>query len=268
MVRESDGGDGPDHGSKRHGSSCTIYGALLAARYQCPRNKVLAHHSSENHYFYEENRPSSRMALIVAAAIFLHQNATAGPATINLGAAANFAILGGQQVTFDPLTTTVTGDVGVWPGNGSLGQSITGVPANLTLMGSSTIHNSDVVAQTAQGDLTTAYGNAIGAATTTTFLGTDNQLGGQTLVPGVYQFGHGDTANLIGTLTLDAQNVSGALFIFQATSDLITASGSNVDLINGADPCNVIWQVTSSASLGSGSDFDGTILALTIHHSG
>jgi hypothetical protein len=153
--------------------------------------------------------------------------------------------------------------VGVWPGNGSPGTSITGVPANLSLTLPATIHNSDVVAQAAQGDLTTAYGNAFGAPTTTTFLGTDNQLGGQTLVPGVYKFGHGDTANLIGTLTLDAKGVAGALFIFQATSDLITASGSNVDLINGADPCNVIWQVTSSATLGSGSDFDGTILALT-----
>lgn len=200
-------------------------------------------------------------ALIVAAAIFLHHNATA--TTINLGTAADFAILGGQQVTFTAPTTTVTGDVGVWPGNGSLGTSITGVPANLTLTGSSTIHNSDAVAQQAQSDSTTAYGNAAGAATTTTFSLTDNQLGGQTLVPGVYKFGHGDTANLIGTLTLDAQGVSGALFVFQATSDLVTASGSNVDLINGADPCNVIWQVTSSATLGSGSDFDGTILALT-----
>jgi hypothetical protein len=55
MVRESDGKDGPDHGSKWHGSSCAIYGALLAAGYQWPRNTVLAHHSSENHHFYENH---------------------------------------------------------------------------------------------------------------------------------------------------------------------------------------------------------------------
>src|ERR1700682_3686716 len=199
-------------------------------------------------------------ALIVAAAIFLHQNATAGPATatVDLGTAANFAILGGQQVTFDPLTTTVSGgDVGVWPGNGSLGTSITGVPANLSLTPPATIHNTDVVALTAQSASTAAYLVAQGLPATNTILG--NQLGGLTLFTGVYKFELGTTVNLSGSgiLTLDAQGVAGALFIFQVPSDLVTASASNVKLINGADPCNIIWQVTSSATLGSGSSFDG-----------
>jgi type VI secretion system secreted protein VgrG len=53
------------------------------------------------------------------------------------------------------------------------------------------------------------------------------------------------------------------VFIFQTASTLITASGSVVALTNGANPCNVFWQVTSSATLGTNSAFVGTILALT-----
>ena len=192
------------------------------------------------------------MTLIVAAAIFLCHNATA--TTIDLGTAANFSILGGTAVTFTaPTTTVIGGDVGVSPGT-----SITGNPANLSQTGG-VIHNNDGVAAAAQAAATAAYGVAFGAPVTTTFSGVDNQLGGQTLTAGVYNFGHANTANLIGTLTLSGSGV----FIFQATSDLVTASGSSINLINGADACNIIWQVSSSATLGSGSDFDGTILALT-----
>jgi hypothetical protein len=64
-------------------------------------------------------------------------------------------------------------------------------------------------------------------------------------------------------LTLDAQGDPNAVFVFQAASTLITASSSTVELINGADPCNMYWQVGSSATLGTGSTFLGTILALT-----
>ena len=87
-------------------------------------------------------------------------------------------------------------------------------------------------------------------------------LGGQTLVGGVYNAG-GVTLGLTGTLTLDGQNDPSSVWIFQATSDLVTASSSTVAFVNGAQPCNVFWQVTSSATLGSGSTFVGTILALT-----
>jgi hypothetical protein len=193
------------------------------------------------------------MGLVFAVAgTFLHQNATA--ASIDLGTASDFAILGGSAVTFDPPMTTVTGDVGVSPGT-----SITGAAANLTLTGSSTINNG--AAAQAQLDSAIAYGVAAGATPTTDYGAGENQLGGKTLGPGVYRFGHGTTANLIGVLTLDGQNDPNSVWIFQATSDLVTASGSLVSMINAANPCNVFWQVSSSATLKSGSVFDGTILA-------
>ena len=171
----------------------------------------------------------------------------------NLGTAATFAILGGTgDVTFTAPTTTVIGDVGVAPGT-----SITGTgPTTLSQTGG-TIHNNDSVAIGARADSITAFNFAAGAPTTTTFSGGDNQLGGQTLVSGVYKFGGASTANLIGNLTLSGSG----LFIFQATSTLVTAGGSSITLINGADACNIIWEVGSSATLGAASFFDGTILA-------
>jgi hypothetical protein len=220
---------------------------LLAAGYQCTRNKVLAHLEI---IISMKITSLLRMALVVAAAIFLRHDATA--TTVDLGTAADFSILGGTAVTFTPPTTTVIGgDVGVSPGT-----SITGAGANLSQSGG-VIHNNDAVAAGARADTTLAYGSAAGALPTTTYLGADNQLGGLTLTAGTYRFGLASTANLIGTLTLSGPGV----FIFQATSSLVTASGSSINLINGADACNIIWQVGSSATLGSGSFFDGTILA-------
>jgi type VI secretion system secreted protein VgrG len=64
-------------------------------------------------------------------------------------------------------------------------------------------------------------------------------------------------------LILDAENDPAAVFIFQAGSTLTTASGSKVELINGAQACNVFWQVGSSATFGTTTDFTGHVLALT-----
>jgi hypothetical protein len=123
-----------------------------------------------------------------------------------------------------------------------------------------TIHAADAVALQAQSDLTIAYNDAAGRTPATTIAG--GTLGGLTLVGGVYTAG-GSTLDLTGTLTLDAENDPNSTWIFQATSDLVTASSSNVTFINGGQPCNVFWQVTSSATLGSDSTFAGSILALT-----
>jgi LPXTG-motif cell wall-anchored protein len=105
--------------------------------------------------------------------------------------------------------------------------------------------------------VTTAYTDAAGRSTTATVTA---DLAGQTLVSGVYT---GATLGLTGTVTLDAQGDPNAVFIFQTASTLITASASVVALTNGANPRNVFWQVTSSATLGTNSVFVGTTLALT-----
>ncbi|WP_441246456.1 ice-binding family protein [Kitasatospora sp. McL0602] len=85
-------------------------------------------------------------------------------------------------------------------------------------------------------------------------------LGGRTLDPGVYKAT--SSINLTGTLTLDAHGDPNAVWVFQIGSTLITASDSHVLLTNGAAPCNVFWQVGSSATIGTDTTFVGTIMTL------
>jgi type VI secretion system secreted protein VgrG len=89
---------------------------------------------------------------------------------------------------------------------------------------------------------------------------TGQDLGGKTLTPGVYCFD--SSAQLTGVLTLNAAGDPNAVFIFKIGSTLTTASGSSVSTINGAQSCNVSWQVVSSATLGTTTAFRGTIMAL------
>jgi LPXTG-motif cell wall-anchored protein len=106
--------------------------------------------------------------------------------------------------------------------------------------------------------LDTAYLDAAGRTPATSV---PVELGGTTLVPGVYK---SPTAlGITGTLTLDAQNDPSAVWVFQTDATLTTASASVVALVNGAQACNVFWQVGSSATFGTSSDFTGHVFAQT-----
>ncbi|HEX5898595.1 MAG TPA: ice-binding family protein [Solirubrobacteraceae bacterium] len=184
---------------------------------------------------------------LVAAMALLASNALAAQAPVGLGTADSFAVLAGQTVTnIGP--SAINGDLGVAPG--------TAVAGLLPVVGR--IHAADAVAGQAQSDLTTAYDDAAGR---TAPLAASADLGGLTLTAGLYN--SASSIGLTGALTLDAQGDPNAVFVFQAGSTLITAAGSHVNLINGAQPCNVFWQVGSSATLGTTSVFAGTIMALT-----
>ena len=211
----------------------------------------------------------SIVTILAVACVFSLTKQVMAATTVGLGTADSFAVLGGTAVTNVP-TSVITGDVGLSPAAGSNYIGITTAQVTGTIYavdgtGPAGSVNNPALLTTAKNDLTTAYLNAAGQTPTTTFVASDNQLGGQTLTAGVYRFGHASTANITAAspLTLDAQGDPNAVFIFQATSDLITASSSVVQLINGAQACNVFWQIGSSATLGSNSTFVGTIMALT-----
>jgi hypothetical protein len=167
-----------------------------------------------------------------------------------LGVAQSFAVLGASTVT-NTGPSVVTGDLGLSPGS-----SITGFPPGIVI---GTIHQTDAVATQAQADALTAYNFLAGQACSPSNNLTGMDLGGKTLTKGVYCFS--SSAGLTGTLTLDAQGDPNAVFIFQIGSTLITASNSSVMMINGGVPCNVFFQVGSSATLGTGTEFLGNILA-------
>jgi hypothetical protein len=188
------------------------------------------------------------LALLVALAL---ASSAQAQAPVSLGTADSFAVLAGTTVT-NTGPTVVSGDLGVSPGT-----AVTGFPPGTVNNG--TIHAGDAVAAQAQSDLTAAYNDAASRACAVVLTGQD--LGGLTLTHGVYCFA--SSAQLTGTLTLDAQGDPNAVFIFQIGSTLTTASGSNINLINGAQSCNVFWQVGSSATLGTTTTFRGNILALT-----
>jgi LPXTG-motif cell wall-anchored protein len=186
-------------------------------------------------------------AVVVAMLVFGSSSARAAEAPVGLGTAGNYSVLAGSTVT-NTGASTLAQSLGVHPGAAASGFP----PGHVA----GETHLGDAVALQAKSDLTAAYNDAAGR---TPFSNLASELGGTTLVPGVYRIG---AAQLTGTLTLNAQGNGQAVFIFQVSSTLITASDSRVVFVNGASPCNVYWQVGSSATLGTGTAFVGNVMAL------
>ncbi len=189
--------------------------------------------------------------LALLGALVFASSAQAQPPPVLLGTADSFAILGGSTIT-NTGPSVINGDLGLHPGT-----QVTGFPPG-TVNGAQHINNA--VAQQAKSDLTIAYKDAAGRPNTATL---PPDVGGRRLTAGVYRTGSVASLGLTGNLTLDAQGDPRAVFIFQIESALTTASASSVSLINGAQACNVYWQVGSSATLGTTTRFVGNILALT-----
>ncbi len=188
--------------------------------------------------------------LLISSAIALQGAIAAGPTTVLLGTAADFSVLAGAGIT-NTGPTTINGDVGTYPTPTETGFG------QVTIIG--TNHGADAVTQQAKTDLVTAYNDAAGRTPVTTI---PTELGGTTQIPGVYTSAAG-TFGITGTVTLDGQGDPNSVFIFKMGSTLTTGSSSVVLLTNGTHACNVFWQVGSSATIGTGSSFVGTILALT-----
>jgi type VI secretion system secreted protein VgrG len=191
---------------------------------------------------------ATRVILILPVAAFLHSPPVASAGI--LGSAVSFGVLAGQTVT-NTGATTINGNLGVWPGSAYTGGG--------TVTQTGTVYLANGVAQAAEGDVTNAYNYLAGLPVNTVLTGQD--LGGQTLLPGVYFFASG--AGLTGTLTLNATGVSNALFVFQIGTSLITAPNAAVNVIGGDAGTGVFWQVGSSATVDTGTAFEGNILALT-----
>ncbi|MEO8430803.1 MAG: ice-binding family protein [Acidobacteriota bacterium] len=197
------------------------------------------------------NTPSGRPAF-VGSLLFGAALSLSGQSAVPLGTAASFAVLGATPNVTNTGPTVVTGDLGVSPA-----ASVTGFPPGVVV---GAIHLADAVAAQAQLDLGAAITDASGRPCPG-----GNNLTGQvlgsggtilTLVPGVYCFA--STAQLTGDLVLNGSGI----YIFQIGTSLTTASASSVTLTNGASACNVSWIVGSSATIGTTTNFAGSILAV------
>lgn len=177
----------------------------------------------------------------------------------SLGTASNFAVLGATTVTNTGLTT-LTGDLGVSPGTAITG--FLAVDGGLGIV-NGTIHAGDAVAAQAQSDAKNAYNMLLAQACDFNYQPVQ-ELSGLTLTPGVHCFP--SSAHLDGTLTLDFQGNKDAVFIFKTSSTLVTVVNSKVIVINNGgqncDGSNVFWAVGSSATIGTGTQFVGNIIAV------
>jgi hypothetical protein len=193
------------------------------------------------------------------AAVALTLVATANPATaaappIGLGNVESFAVLASSTVT-NSGPTVVSGDLGVSPGTAVTGFDQPGGPGSVV---NGAIHKADAVAGQAQLALTTAYNQAAASPSTADVTGTN--VGNRVLQPGVYT--DSSAMSFSGVLTLDGGGDPAAVFIFQAGSSLTVAGSSSVVFIGAAQACNVFWQVTSTATIGTDAAFAGTVMAL------
>lgn len=206
--------------------------------------------SMEDHNMKKNGNISLSLTLGLCLSTLTATAQTATAQTVNLQSASSFAVLAGTTVTVTG-AGTISGNVGIFPGTGF----VAGTPA---VKVNGTIYPGGAVAAQAQTDLLTAYNDAAGRSVAPVTVA--GNIGGQTLAPGLYK----STSSLAissGDLTLDARGNAAAVWIFQIASTLTTTSGRQVILAGGANPANIFWQVGSSATIGTTSVFQGTILA-------
>lgn len=187
---------------------------------------------------------------LTLAVICIATTLAAANVDIPLGSCENFAVESSAGVTFNGrLTTLYTGSVGVAPGTSIEGSY---------LLDDGAVERNSPLANSCTADLRTAY-NAASSATCPP-ANIISELGGRTLLPGVYCSTDQLTISA-STLTLDGNNDPNAQWIFQAAKSLTTATTTSFILINGAQEKNIYWALGTSAFIGYSSAFAGTILA-------
>jgi ice-binding like protein/PEP-CTERM motif-containing protein len=196
-------------------------------------------------------KPAEHLLILGIFSLFVH-SLRADQLNV-LGTANSFAVLGASTDT-NTGSTVLNGDLGLYPGT-----SITGFPPG-TVNG--TIHNNDGVAMTAQADALAGYNDLQGLTSTDDLTG--QNLGGLILTPGVYTY---DSSALLSgtdpTLTLNFGGLSNQSIVFQIGSTLTTASDSSVVIENAGSNDSVYWALGSSATLGTGTEFAGYLIADT-----
>jgi hypothetical protein len=210
--------------------------------------RLQAKRGTSGHGLVRRRMAGVGLGSVVAMGLLFAGSAQAANPPVQLGSDASFSVLAGSTVT-NTGPTTMFGDLGLDPGS-----AVTGAPHTLGAM-----HIDDGVAIQAKTDLVTGYNDAAGRPSTQL---SSADLSGQSFTPGVYNA----SSSLLfsaGTVTLNAQGDPNAVFIFKVGSSLTTSSATTVLLTNGAQPCNVYWQIGASATLGTNSRFIGTVMALT-----
>jgi hypothetical protein len=208
--------------------------------------------------------------MLTAAMIFLCREVKAAQLPVNLGTAGNFVILSKSGISTVPISA-ITGDIGVSPiaATGITGFSLIrsfGSPFATSAQVTGKVYAANYAAPTpanlttAIGDMQTAYTDAAGRTTPNfTELGA-GQIGGLTLVPGLYKWGTGVLISSDVTLSGGPNDV----WIFQIAGKITQANGTKIHLAGGALAKNIFWQVAGLVALGTTSHFEGIIMSKTL----
>ncbi len=198
--------------------------------------------------------------------------AAAGPNPVALGLAGNYAIFANTGIANAVSPAVIIGDMGVGPGVTST--AITGFVLNLAAASpystsaqvTGKIYAFDYASPTpanvttASTDMGLAYNDAAGRLLPDVLNLAGGNLGGQTLLPGLYRWNSAVTLPVGTNVTLNGG--PNDVWIFQITGTLTTAASTNVLLTGGALAKNIFWQVAgSSVTLGANAHFEGVVLA-------
>ncbi len=190
---------------------------------------------------------------------------------VNLGTAGNYVILAKTGITTTG-TTAITGNIGISPAAASFITGFSLIADATNVFATSSLVTGKVYASnyasptptnltTAIGDMETAYPHAAGRTPPPSgaFLNVGaGELGGQTLVPGLYKWTTGVTISTDVTLSGGANDV----WIFEIAGNLSEANGKKI-LIGSAQAKNIFWQVAGQVTIGTTADFKGVILCQT-----
>jgi hypothetical protein len=191
-----------------------------------------------------------------------------GPAPVLLGTAGNFVVLAKTKVSTVP-ASVITGDVGVSPAATTFltGFSLTmvGTTSALATQVIGNLYGADMTAPTSTKlttailDMATAYTDAAGRPTPNFTNQGAGEIGGQTLVPGLYTWTSGVTVSSDVTISGGSNDV----WIFQIPGNLTVSPAKHVTLLGGAKAKNIFWQVAGAANIGTTAHFEGIILSQT-----
>ncbi|GAA4061139.1 hypothetical protein GCM10022389_01960 [Flavobacterium cheonanense] len=163
-----------------------------------------------------------------------------------IGTAENFVLFTSVGAITNTGISHLTGNIGSNSGSSTGFGNVDGV-----------MHTGNLTTNQCAADLTIAYNqlnNAIPNFFPASLLGN-----GQILNAGTYSIPSAATLNL--GLTLDAQNNPNAVFIFKIGGAFSSAANSQVNLVNGAQACNVYWKIEGLVDLAAGTSMKGTIVS-------
>jgi hypothetical protein len=190
-----------------------------------------------------------------------------GPQPVNLRSAANYVILAKNEISTVP-ASVITGDVGLSPAaetymTGFSQTDATGYATSDQVTGF--LYAADMAAPTAINlttaveDMLTAYTDAAGRSLPDELNLGAGEIGGQSLVPGLYKW----TSSVTIMSNVTVNGGANDTWIFQIDGDLSIGADFDVILAGGAQAKNIFWQVSGTVTLGTGAHFEGIVLTQT-----